>query len=90
MKYFVGMDVSLEETAICVVDETGQMIKEARTTSEPDAHHALLASFNLPFERAAWSSSSAVRNPPIRNPLSMPSRNTWKAAVTRSSCWITC
>ena len=46
MKYFAGLDVSLEETAICVVDETGQMIKEARTTSEPDALHALLASFN--------------------------------------------
>jgi predicted NBD/HSP70 family sugar kinase len=51
MKYFAGMDVSLEETAICVVDETGQMIKEARTASEPDALHALLASFNLSFER---------------------------------------
>ena len=49
MKYFAGMDVSLEETAICVVDETGQMIKEARATSEPDALHALLASFNLSF-----------------------------------------
>ena len=23
MKYFAGLDVSLEETAICVVDETG-------------------------------------------------------------------
>ena len=37
MKYFAGMDVSLEETAICVVDETGRMIKEARAASEPDA-----------------------------------------------------
>ena len=23
MKYFAGLDVSLEETAICIVDETG-------------------------------------------------------------------
>lgn len=30
MKYFAGMDVSLKETAICVVDETGRIIKEAR------------------------------------------------------------
>src|ERR1035437_7801043 len=50
MKYFAGMDVSLEETAICVVDETGRMIKEARAASEPDALHAALANFNLPFE----------------------------------------
>ena len=58
MKYFAGMDVSLEETAICVVDETGQIIKEARATSEPDALHALLASFNLPFERAGLEACS--------------------------------
>jgi hypothetical protein len=30
MKYFAGLNVSLEETAICVVDETGQIMKEAR------------------------------------------------------------
>ena len=51
MKYFAGLDVSLEETAICVVDEVGRMIKEARATSEPDALHVTLASFNLSFER---------------------------------------
>ena len=28
MKYFAGLDVSLEETAICVVDETGRITKE--------------------------------------------------------------
>ena len=50
MKYYAGMDVSLEETAICVIDETGQIIKEARAPSEPDALHVVLASFDLPFE----------------------------------------
>ena len=58
MKYFAGMDVSLEETAICVVDETGRMIKEARAASEPDALHALLASFNLSFERVGLEACS--------------------------------
>jgi transposase len=28
MRYFAGLDVSLEETAICVVDETGRIVKE--------------------------------------------------------------
>ena len=28
MRYFGGLDVSLEETAICVVDETGRIVKE--------------------------------------------------------------
>lgn len=30
MRYFAGLDVSLEETAICVVDENGRIVKEGR------------------------------------------------------------
>ena len=37
MKHFAGLDVSLEETAICVVDEAGTMVREARVPSEPEA-----------------------------------------------------
>ncbi|HYA05100.1 MAG TPA: IS110 family transposase [Xanthobacteraceae bacterium] len=58
MKYFAGMDVSLEETAICVVDDTGRVIKEARAASEPEALHALLSSFNFPFERVGLEACS--------------------------------
>ena len=36
MRYFAGLDVSLEETAICVVDETGRIMKEVRAASEPE------------------------------------------------------
>lgn len=34
MTYFAGLDVSLEETSICVVDESGRILKEARAASE--------------------------------------------------------
>ena len=37
MTYFAGLDVSLEETSICVVDEAGRIVKELRTASEPEA-----------------------------------------------------
>ena len=37
MTYYAGLDVSLEETAICVVDETGRIMKEARAASDPQA-----------------------------------------------------
>ena len=30
MDYYAGLDVSLEETTICVVDETGRIVREAR------------------------------------------------------------
>jgi transposase len=35
MKYFVGLDVSLQETAICIIDEDGIVISEGKTASEP-------------------------------------------------------
>jgi transposase len=51
MKYYAGLDVSLEETAICVIDETGQIMKEARAASEPEALDAVLSNLGLPLER---------------------------------------
>ena len=33
MKYFVGLDVSLQETAICIIDEDGIVIREGKTAS---------------------------------------------------------
>ena len=37
MGFFAGLDVSLEETTICVVDDAGKMVREARVASEPEA-----------------------------------------------------
>jgi transposase len=37
MEFFVGLDVSLDETHICVVDEGGRIIKETCAASEPEA-----------------------------------------------------
>lgn len=50
MKYYAGLDVSLEETAICIVDETGGIVKEARAASEPAALSKALEDFELPLE----------------------------------------
>ena len=36
MTYFVGLDVSVEETAVCVVDEVGKVICERKVPTEPD------------------------------------------------------
>ena len=37
MKHFAGLDVSLEWTSVCVVDETGQIVREEKVLGEPDA-----------------------------------------------------
>lgn len=36
MKLFVGLDVSLSKTSVCVISEHGKIIKEAETESEPE------------------------------------------------------
>jgi transposase len=35
MEYFAGLDVSMEETHVCVVDRDGKIILEARTPTAP-------------------------------------------------------
>jgi len=58
MRYYAGLDVSLEETAICIVDETGQVIRELRAASEPDALVETLAATGLSFERVGLEACS--------------------------------
>ncbi|MGY4294222.1 transposase [Bradyrhizobium sp. i1.4.4] len=49
MKHYVGLDVSLKETAICVVDENGVVIREGKALSEPEAIVAWLNESGLPI-----------------------------------------
>jgi transposase len=35
MKYYAGLDVSLKETAVCIVDETGQICRQVKVASQP-------------------------------------------------------
>lgn len=58
MKYYAGMDVSLEETTICVVDETGRIVKELRALSEPPALIVALEGIGLPMERIGLEACS--------------------------------
>ena len=36
MRLFVGLDVSLEKTAICVISEHGKIVREVQAASEPE------------------------------------------------------
>jgi transposase len=58
MNYYAGMDVSLEETSICIVDETGRIVKEARAASEPHALIAALEDIGLLMERIGLEACS--------------------------------
>ena len=51
MDYYAGIDVSLELSSVCVVDATGQIIREAKVASEPEALTAFFAGLGLPLTR---------------------------------------
>ena len=51
MDYFAGLDVSVKETSVCIVDETGKIIREERAASEPKALLAALANPAYHFKR---------------------------------------
>jgi transposase len=37
MEHYAGIDVSLEQSSVCVVDGTGRIVREAKVSSEPEA-----------------------------------------------------
>ena len=43
--HFAGLDVSVKETSICIVDDTGKIVREVKVASEPEA---LLAGLKNP------------------------------------------
>src|SRR6186713_704638 len=45
MEHFAGLDVSVKETSVCIVDDTGKIVREVKVASEPEA---LLAVLNNP------------------------------------------
>ena len=37
MDYFAGLDVSVKQTSVCIVDDTGRLVREVKVASEPEA-----------------------------------------------------
>lgn len=58
MGYFAGLDVSLEETAICIVDDAGGIVREARVASEPEALIAFFSAGGMKMERVGLEACS--------------------------------
>jgi transposase len=42
MDHFAGLDVSVKETSVCIVDDTGRIVREVKVASEPEALLAVL------------------------------------------------
>jgi transposase len=51
MDYFAGLDVSVKDTSVCIVDSTGKIVREVKVASEPDALLAALRNPAYHFKR---------------------------------------
>ncbi len=51
MDHFAGLDVSVKQTSVCIVDGTGKVVREVKVASEPDALLAVLRNATYRFKR---------------------------------------
>jgi len=51
MEHFAGLDVSVKETSVCIVDDTSKIVREVKVASEPAALLAVLKNPAYHFKR---------------------------------------
>src|SRR3981081_3957912 len=77
MDHFAGLDVSVKETSICIVDDTGRIVREVKVVSDPEALLKVLGNPSLPLQ-ADWIGSRAV--------IAMAVQRSRRSRVTSGLC----
>jgi transposase len=54
MDYFAGLDVSVKETSICIMDDAGKIVREVKVASEPEALLQVLTNPAYHFKRIGF------------------------------------
>jgi hypothetical protein len=54
MDHFAGLDVSVKETSICIVDDTGRIVREVKVASEPEALLQVLGNPSTASSGSDW------------------------------------
>jgi hypothetical protein len=76
MDYYAGIDVSLEQSNMCIVDASGKIVREAKVASAPEVRIDFFRQLGLPVRRigralvtmAAWRAERGrVRGGPFGN-----------------------
>jgi hypothetical protein len=76
MDYYAGIDVSLKESSVCVVDAAGKVVREVKVASEPEALIWYFDELGLPVSRLRLgryrSGCMPGSSPPDAMPLCRP------------------
>jgi transposase len=60
MDHFAGLDVSVKETSVCIVDDTGRIVREVKVASEPEALLQALMNRAYHFKRIGLEAGATV------------------------------
>jgi hypothetical protein len=64
VEHYAGIDVSLELSSVCVVDERGKIVKEAKVASEPEALVCFFKELGFPVNRIGFEEVAGSRDEP--------------------------
>ena len=53
--YYIGIDVSTKESALCILDGKGKIVRETKLPTDPRLSHALSPPRGLPSSGSAWN-----------------------------------
>lgn len=56
MQYYAGLDVSMKQTFICVQDQTGKVVQQGHTKTDPDLIFKYLTKVGVPLTKVAIES----------------------------------
>ena len=59
MDHSAGLDVSVKGTSVCIVDDTGKIVREVKVASEPETSSAVVKEPRLSLQ-ADWLGSRAA------------------------------
>ena len=87
MKHFAGLDVSLENTSVCVLDADGQIVSEISVVSHADDIFGnYIRQCHFPVEKSLENSYIRVPKGEMEWPMQHQEGATAKASAWSSSC----
>jgi hypothetical protein len=98
MDHFAGLDVSVKKTSVCIVDDTGKIVREVKVASEPEALLAVPKNPAYRFTRigleagplSQWRPTGLGLSPQRLAPSMKKTTVPGRSALLRQPCRVAC